>query len=114
MKKKILCILTVFSLFLLVAPSANAAWDFYLVQLYEISPNSDGLVRIKFTPGTDEDAFTGIARAHIDQTDPGASKMLATLLTAASMGWQCSLYLQYVPSFEFQKIVQINLSIPTQ
>jgi len=78
----------IFTLGLLLTTNAHAGW--YWVKVKNVAPAAvSGDTFVQFTPGIKpngltETAFTGAARGIVSNSDAGANKVLAVLLTAIS------------------------------
>lgn len=70
--------------------TANAYAGTYICIVTEVQPWSDGEVRLKVLPAPTGGGFTGEARLTIDTSQPGGKNMLATVLTAVSLGSEIS------------------------
>ena len=83
--------------FLIFTVSASAAW--YKCVVVQVVPWSDGEVRLQLQPGTNETNFSGTVRMYIDTTQPGGKNMLATILTAISLGSEITAESETVPTW---------------
>jgi len=96
------------------ALSTNVLADNYRVIIKKISTESatgDIIVRIK--PGKNEKDFTGSADVMLVGSDIGASRALATLLTAVSVGSEIIIDVPNPPSLEnIQAIISLSLIAP--
>ena len=99
MKKRTLIIgfCLIVSLFIFTA-SASADW--YKCIVDKVVPWSDGEVRLQLLPGTGEHAFTVKVRMYIDSEQPGGKNMLATILTAVSLGSEITAESETVPTWD--------------
>ena len=79
--------------------TANASADWYKCIVAKVVPWSDGVVRIQLLPGTNETNFTGTVRLEIDTTQPGGKNILATILTAISLGAEITAESATVPAW---------------
>jgi hypothetical protein len=98
MKKRALIIgfCLIVSCFMFTA-NVSAAW--YNCAVVQIVPWSDGEVRLQLQPGTNETAFSGTVRMTIDTTQPGGKNILATVLTAISLGAEITAESATVPAW---------------
>jgi hypothetical protein len=96
---------------LMFTANASAAW--YQCIVYKALPRSDGEVRLQLEPGTGETAFSGYVRMYIDTTQPGGKNMLATILTAISLGAEVTVQSENVPAWDpIEEITAVGLVAP--
>lgn len=101
---KILCLVVVICVFSFSAASA-ASW--YTASIYNITPKSDGDgdVFVQFSSTATPPQWDGLARGLIDATEPGANTMIATLLTALSLGYDITIRMENTPSFDTPQVI---------
>jgi len=95
--KKLVAVLMCLAITLAFAPIAQAGW--YQAIVYKVTPWSDGQVRVQLLPGSGNSDWVGYVRLNIALDAPGKNAMLATLLTAASMGWEVSVECTNLPAY---------------
>lgn len=108
--RKIQVAILVGMLFTLFSAS-NAFAVYYRCIVTAVTPKPNGIVEIKFVPGTDEGRFVDQARATLNPDDPGAKNMLATVLTAISLNKEITISLEAPPSNDLQDINGIGLKL---
>ena len=110
MKKINISILAGIFIVLFVVANATAA-AFYNCIINKVTPKPNGNVTLVIAPGATETRFTGKAQAQIDQNDPGAKNMLATVLTAVSLNKNIRLFLADPPSLatQYPNVVELKL-----
>jgi len=91
-------------LFTLLGSSANAEW--YRVKAYQVVPRADtGDVFVQFRPGETETRFTGLARGVLFNSQPGANKIMAVLLTSIALNAEISIEVANTPSFTPAQVI---------
>lgn len=102
------------SLSFLLAENASAVWYQVLITRVQVNCDgtADGQVNIEFVPGTGEVGFVGTGKAWIGNNAIANNRLLAIVLTASSMGWECGINLQNVPSATPQKIITLRTDVP--
>ena len=112
MRKKILVVgLSLLACCFLVTSVVQAGW--YDCKIVYVNPRANGTVMIQFDPGTNEDAFVEKSRAYVKPSDIGANKLLATILTAVSLGQEVAIEVDTVPSWAVpQAILAVGMVAP--
>ena len=82
------------------------AGTFYKALVIQVVPNDDGSSKVQFDPGASEGRFDETARAEIRANDPGKNAILATLLTSMVLGWEVTIELNSVPSYDNVQPIQ--------
>ena len=91
-------------LFALLGSTANADW--YRVKVFQIVPRSDtGDVFVQILPGTAETAFTEKSRGVLFNSDPGANKIMAVLLTSIALDTEITIEMASVPSWATPQVI---------
>jgi len=102
--------LSIFSLGLFLTANAHAGW--YWVKVKNVAPASvsgDTFVQVlpgKKPNGSNETAFTGAARGIISNSDKGANKVLAVLLTAISANANVLIQMTNPPAWTPAQVIQ--------
>lgn len=109
MRKTVVTLFAVLAILAFLVPAANATW--YKCIVAQIVPREGGNVYVQFLPGTDEDRFTERSRGTISSDAPGGNKMLATLLTAISLGYEVTILMDNTPSWTSQPIKGVGLVV---
>ena len=83
---KLMTVLSIISLCFIMSSTAQAGW--YWAKMKNVAPASgSGDTFVQFTPGkkpdgSNETQFSGVARGIVQNSDTGANKVMAVLLTA--------------------------------
>ena len=101
MKSKILTVtVSVFLFCFVFASLANAANAWYTCKVEQLNPRADGTVRLVIQLADSEPPYSERARVEIDTVnDPGGKNMLATVLTAISLGSDVNVLNDGVPTW---------------
>ena len=84
--------------------TASAGW--YEASLVKITPRSDsGDVFIQIESAFSPPQWSGIAKGIVDASDPGFNAMMATLLTALSLGYNVTVETAAVPSWDTPQVI---------
>jgi hypothetical protein len=92
---------------LLSAHNAAAGWYTCVINRITMAPGN-GNVQFIVTPGTGETNFTGEGKLRVLNSAVGANKVLASLLTAQSMGWEVRLECAIPPNSAVQDMTTMT------
>jgi hypothetical protein len=96
MRKSVLIVgIIVVTLGFLFSAAAHAQTTYYCT-VVQVVPWADGETRVQVTGNA---AWSGTARVYIDGANAGANRMVATLLTAVSLGQQVTIGVTGTPSW---------------
>ena len=83
---------------------ASAAW--FEASLVKITPRSDsGDVYVQVESARTPAQWDGVARGILDASDPGFNAIMATILTALSLGYNVTIEVPTVPSWEDPQVI---------
>ena len=92
---------------LLSVENAAAGWYTCVIDRIVIAPDN-GNVQFIVTPGTGEAGFVGEGKLRVLNSKVGANKVLASLLTAQSMGWEVRLECALAPNATVQDMLTMT------
>lgn len=91
-------------LFALLGSAAYADW--YRVKVFQVVPRADtGDVFVQILPGATETAFTEKSRGVIFNTEPGANKVMAVLLTSIALDAEITVEMAAVPTWATPQVI---------
>jgi hypothetical protein len=107
----VICLGIVLSCFLF---AGNAFAVFYTCIIDKVVSRSDSQVRLQILPGTGETRFTALSRIYVDTSKAGGKNMLATILTAVSLGAEVTFDCAKVPDYNdpVEETVAVGLVSP--
>lgn len=86
--------------------SSMASADWYRVKVFQVVPRTDsGDVFVQLLPGDTETRFTEKSRGVLLQTEPGANKVMAAMLTAIALNTEITVEMASVPSWGTPQVI---------
>ena len=106
---RISCLVTLICVFSFSVASA----DFFAASIFKITPRSaSGDVAVQFISTTNPPQWDGNAKGLVVASEPGANAIIATLLTAMSLGYDVTVEMENTPNNTPQVITACSVKAP--